>query len=264
MTETSILPGASPVGDAGNPMVPVPPDADEPSGDNRRRLMILGLIAAIVVIAAAAYLLLHKSSSSSDSGSFTPPAPVPTSATHTGSTGTTTTAKGSTSHGGTKGAKTGTTLPRKSHTALVRDPFHPLVSAPVAGSNAGPSATTAPVSSTTVTPAPQSTSPTVVINPTTPTSGGTPTTGTHGQTTTGAPIYVRLISVQGTHSAIFDVGYAHNKFRRFKVIAPDPNSARGTVFDAEFALLGVQGSTATVQIGDDTPFDLSIREAHSA
>ena len=93
--------------------------------------------------------------------------------------------------------------------------------------------------------------------------GGTPPPSTGNQGTSGAPLWVELLSVQGTRSATFDVGYAHHKFRRFKVIAPSPTSARGTVFDGEFALLGIQGDTVTIQVGDDTPFDLTPKVAHS-
>jgi hypothetical protein len=92
----------------------------------------------------------------------------------------------------------------------------------------------------------------------------TPPSTTTGQTTVGAPLWIKLVSVQGTHAAVFDVGYAHHKFRRFDVISPSPTSARGTVFDGEWALLGVQGGTATIQEGDATPYDLSVGEAHAA
>jgi hypothetical protein len=235
-------------------MVPVPPDVNDESGDGRRRLLLLGVIAAIVVVAVAAFLLLHKGSSNSGD-TFTPPThPQPAAAQATG--GTATGSAKATSHS----PKKGTTLPHKSHTALVRDPFHPLITAPVTTNGATSTGSSQPVTNTTVSPAPVSTAPAVVVQPTSPTTGGVPTTG---PATSGSPLWVQLVSVNGTKSAIFDVGYAHHKFRRFEVLSPSPTSTRGTVFDGEFALLGIQGDAVTVQVGDDTPFDLSPRDTHS-
>lgn len=254
MTETSILPGASLESDAGNSMVPPPGDVEETGGDNRRRLMILGMVAAIVVIVAAAYMLLHKGSSSSPTPAAAPPVPASSTATGAASGGTPakTTKTGS-------AAKAGTKLPHKSKTPLVRDPFKALISAPVAASSTSPSnqqtgGTTDVGSQPATNPAPTASTPTVT-SPTSPTTGAA--------VTSGSPLWIQLISVQGTKSAIFDVGYAHHKFRRFQVIAPSPTSARGTVFDGEFALLGIQGDDVTIQVGDDTPFDLTHGVSHS-
>jgi hypothetical protein len=232
----------------------MPPDVDEGDGGNRRRLMLIGGVAAVVIIAVAAYMLLHKSSS--PTGTFTPPK-SPATAGHTGGASHGTTKSGST--------KAGKVIPKKSRTTLVRDPFKPLVVAPQSAA-AGTSTGSNPVSTTTV--PQQSTtgtggSTTPVIIPTTPSGGGQPTGGTHGQTTSGSPLWIQLVSTQGTHAAVFDVGYAHHKFRRFKVIAPSPSSSRGTVFDGEFALLGIQGGEVTIQVGDDTPFDLTRGVAHT-
>ena len=49
---------------------------------------------------------------------------------------------------------------------------------------------------------------------------------------------------------------------RFTVTAPGPGSTTGTIFDNEFALLSIQGNEVTIQVGDDTPFDLRKGVSH--
>jgi hypothetical protein len=164
------------------------------------------------------------------------------------------------SHGktGSKGHLGSQTLPKRAQRGLVRDPFKPLVTAPVASSQQG--------STTTVSPPPAA--------PTTSLGSGTTTQPTTApvvipsqpsQVTTpaGQPIWIRLVSTDGDRSATFDVGYPHHKFHRFKVLAPSARSTQGTVFDKIFALLGIQNGEVTLQIGDATPFDLSKGVSHS-
>ena len=149
------------------------------------------------------------------------------------------------------------------HANAGRDPFKPLVAAPVTGgSDAGnqtvsgnPTSgtpSTAPTSGTPVTNPSSPTSPVVVSPPTSPSQGGAPTNGT-----TGTPLSIQLLSTKGEKTAVFRVDYAHHRFRKFTVKAPSASSTTGTVFDKEFALIGIQDGSVTVQVGDATPFDMS-------
>jgi hypothetical protein len=240
MTETPILPGAATSTDDGVGMLPTHPDVDgiDGEGGNRRRLIILGAVAGAIILAAAAYLLFHKSSPASTAATVVPRgvvASAPAKA-HSG---------GSTHKGGT------TTLPKKAKHQAARDPFLPLITAPV---DTGGS----PVSSSTV----PATSPTPSTPVTTPTP--TPTTSTStGPTTSGGPLWIQLTGASGK-TANFKVGYAHHKFRTYTVQAPKASSDQGTVFDKIFALISVQDGEATVQIGDAAPFILTTGVSHVA
>jgi hypothetical protein len=237
MTETPILPGGATATDDGVGMLPTPPDVDgvDSDGANRRRLMIIGAVAGAIILAAAAYLLLHKSSSSTPTAAVVPhgvssaPATTPTKATtHTG---------GST-----------TTIPKVGKKQNARDPFLPLITAPVAsGTSTG--TTTVPASS---------------ASPTTPVATPTPTpTGSTGAGTAGGPQWIQLMSTNG-NTAVFKVGYAHHTFHRFNVQAPKASSDQGTIFGKVFALISVQTNEATVQIGDAAPFVLQLDSPHVA
>ena len=226
MTETSILPGAEPSTDEGVDMVPPGTGPEESDGGHRRRLMIIGAIAGVIVLAAAAYMLLHKSPST--------PAPfVPRS----GAVHTTTPSHAPKPSKGNGNPKT---LPKKANHPTVRDPFDPLILAPVT-TNGAPTTGTAPV--------PQPTAPTT-------------TTPGSGNPANGSPIWIELMKTRG-RSAVFDVGYAHHSFRKFVVQAPKATSQHGTVFDKVFALIGVQNGQVTLQIGDATPFDLAKGVSHT-
>jgi len=122
-----------------------------------------------------------------------------------------------------------------------------------------------PASTTNVQAAPTAsaaaTTPTSTTTSTTvPASGTTKTTG--NGTTSGDPQWIQLESTKGTTKATFKVGYAGGKYRVYVVQAPKATSTTGTVFDTEFALIGVQHGSATIQIGDATPFDLPTGVAH--
>jgi hypothetical protein len=265
MSETSILAGAIPSTESGIDMVP-PGNGfeDNEGGGDRRRLMIIGAVVGLLVLVAAAYLLLHKSGSASDD-TFVPTSSHAATAGSTGSsaTGAKTATKGATS--GSKGSTKGTTatLPKKAKAPQVRDPFKPLVLAPVEGGSGGTTTTTVNAPSNPTTPSnPTSSTPPVTPTqpPVTPTQPTTTTTGKG--TTKGAPQWIQLMRVHGDRAS-FRVGYAQHKFRTFNVQAPKASSARGTVFDKVFALIGIQNGQVTIQIGDDTPFDLSKGISHT-
>jgi hypothetical protein len=253
MTETSIL---APSTDSGIDMVPPGTGVDESEGGDRRRLMIIGGIAGLLIVIVAAYLLLHKGSSSTDD-SFVPQSTHP--ATSTQSNPTTGAAKatdnGSSKAGGSH-ATAPTTLPKKAHRPQVRDPFKPLVTAPVTDGGGATTTTTVDATNPTGTTT-DGTTPTGVTLPPAPT---TTTTG-HG-TVSGSPLWVQLMKVNGDR-ATFRVGYAHHKYSTFNVQAPKATSQQGTVFDQVFALVGIQGGQVTIQIGDDTPFDLTKGISHA-
>jgi hypothetical protein len=244
MTETSILPGAEPATGEGADMTPPGIGAEETDGRDRRRLLIIGAIVGAIVLAAAAYLLLHKGSSS--------PAPLVAPAA-AGPASVTTPSKAPKPGKNSGNPKT---LPKKANRPDVRDPFNPLVVAPVTTGGAPASTTTVKAPSAGSGTAPTSTTPV-----TTPTSPSSTTPGT-GKSTSGGPLWIELMRVHG-RSALFDVGYAHHSFRKFVVQAPTPSSSQGTVFDKVFALIGVQDGEATLQIGDATPFDLAKGISHT-
>ncbi|HEX3900797.1 MAG TPA: hypothetical protein VHW74_16715 [Mycobacteriales bacterium] len=239
MSDTSILPGSQQP-PAGNE-VPYP-DFDEP-GDDRRRLFVIGGILALVLILIVGFLLLHGGGSSG-SETFRPPAAVIPS-----STPAATPAPG-TSPGAASGGKTvpGTKLPKKTHVVIARDPFKALIVAPTTGTNIG----TATVGG--------SSAPGGFSFP----SGGASGGGTPAQVpaSDGPPIWIELVKVNGASDAVFAVGYAHGKKFEFDVTAPAAASVQGTVFDEEFALLGIQDGGVTVQVGDATPFDLRPGVSH--
>ena len=217
-------------------------------GGNRRRLLIIGAVAGAVILAAAAYLLLHKSSSSTPTSGAVPRGVVVVH--HTPPAKAHAAAKSVKKTNGHRGRRSPRAQPS-------RDPFAPLVTAPVTTTGGAsllhdrhrtddraptaPSTGTQPV--------------------TTPTSGTTTTTGT-GKTS-GGPLWIQLTSASG-QTAHFKVGYAHHKFRNFTVQAPKATSDQGTVFAKVFALISVQNGEATIQIGDGAPFILTTGVSHVA
>lgn len=245
MTETSILPGAEPATGEGVDMVPPGVSAEDTDGGDRRKLLIIGAIVGAIVLAAAAYMLLHKSSSSTE-----PFVPRP-------ATGAVRAVTPSHAPNPSKGDGSPKTLPKKANHPNVRDPFDPLVTAPVTTGGA-PASTTKVTAPTAAPTTPPGTGTAPLPAPTPPT---TTTTGT-GKPATGGPKWIELMNIHG-RSAVFDVGYAHHSFRKFVVQAPTPNSSHGTVFDKVFALIGVQNGQATLQIGDATPFDLAEGVSHT-
>jgi hypothetical protein len=259
MSETSILPGAAPA-DSGLDIAPPgtgPADDGEGGGDRRRLLVLVGAVFGVIILGAAAFLLLHKGGSSSDNSTF-----VPHSITPAGSTPNGTTPTKAPSGSGNNSGHQPKTLPKKAKNNNVRDPFKALVLAPVDTSGGAQSTTTVtPASTEPTAPDTQPTAP-VDTNPSTAPSSTPPSTSTHGSgKTSGPPLWLQLMGVHG-QKATFKVGYSHHKFRKFVVGAPEATDAAGTVFDKVFALIGVQNGQATVQIGDDTPFDLTKGVSH--
>jgi hypothetical protein len=235
MTETSILPVSTdssqpPNGDHDGS------DDDGAAGANRRKLFIAGGVAGAAVLVVAAFMLLHGGSSAPSAAAGAVPhgtvkSPVAAAGAHAGGSGT-----------------TKTRLPKKSKVQAGRDPFAPLFSPPVTtgtavGTTTAVGSSPAPVP---VTSAPAA-GPTPAPTPTTPTAGPL-----------GVPKYVQLLSTKGTRTATFRVGYKNHKFKQFRVTAPSAGASTGTVFATDFALIQVKpGGVATIQIGDDPPFDLS-------
>lgn len=263
MTESSILPGAAPTTESGIDMVPPGTDVEETDGGDRRKLMIIGGIAAVVVLVVVAFVLLHKGSASD--GTFVPhstqAAPPPSSSKLNSPTKGASNGASSTDTGGTRA-----NLPKRSHAAQVRDPFHPLVTAPV-DTSGGATSTTTVTAPTTSTDGSTSTGSTTGTSPTDGntdgSTGSTSGTGTTGATSSATgPLWIQLMNVHG-RMATFDVGYAHHKFRRFHVQAPLASSHQATVFDTVFALVGISGGQVTLQIGDDAPFQLTTGIAHT-
>jgi hypothetical protein len=236
MTETSILPISS-----GNAQ---PPSGDDASSDegglagaNRRKLLIAGGVTGVAVVAVAAFMLLHGGSS------------TPSASTSAVPHGTFTHAATAPSGSSTGGGGATTKLPRKSKAQAGRDPFNALFVAPLAsGTQVG--------STTVVSPAPSAVPTAPVTVPPVSTAPTTPPTTTP-PAALGSPTFLQLVSTHGVKSATFKVGYHHNTFKRFVVLAPKSSSSTGTVFGTEFSLIGVQNGQVTVQIGDDSPFDLS-------
>jgi hypothetical protein len=251
MSDTSILPGSElpPGGGGGDGQVPYPSDFDEGGGGDRRRLLIIGGVAGLVLVLVAAYLLLHGGGGSggtptgavargTPNASLTSPSPTPQPS---GS------AKSGTNPAGTK-------LPKKTKTVLATDPFKPIFVVPSTGGGAPVGSVSVPGGAGAA-----GASGGGFTFPTSPSDGGAPTAA---PTIDGPPLWIELIRVNGESDAVFDVGYAHDKKFQFDVTAPAAASVQGTVFDEEFALLGIQNGEATVQVGDATPFDLRTGISH--
>jgi hypothetical protein len=240
MSDPSILPGAQLPHSGGNEM-PYP-DFDEPAGDDRRRLFIIGGIAAVVLILIVGFLVLHGGGggSGSDLGAVargTPPAALTSPSPSASPT--------SSSSGGGKGVA-GTKLPKKTHVVLARDPFKALIVVPTTGSDIGSASVGGGSGGFSF--------------PSGGASGGA--APTEVPASDGPPIWIELVKVNGASDAVFAVGYAHGKKFQFDVTAPAASSVQGTVFDEEFALLGIQDGGVTVQVGDATPFDLRPGVSH--
>jgi hypothetical protein len=228
MTEQTSQFGGTTLAEPPAPVLPVGND-DSSDDANRRKLAVVGAVAGVLVLLIAAFFLLKGHGSSSDNA--------------TGAVVHHTVPAGSS--GSTAGHHP-ITLPKTFKGAIGRDPFKPLYTPP------------APKTAGTGTTSTGSTS--------TGTTGTGTSTGTGTGTSTGttppasyAPVWVELVSVKGTKSATFIVGYSngkHSKQTQYADVAAPTHSLR-TTFASVFALLSVQDGTATVQFGDGTPFDLA-------
>lgn len=225
---------------------PTPDFTDESTGNDRRKLAIVGAVAAVVVVLIAAFFLMKGSGGSTTTPAATSAAP-PASTAGAGTTGAAKPAKA-------------VKMPKSFAGVIGRDPFKPLYVAPASKSDGSGS----PAGSTTT---PDTTGGTTTVPVTTPTTGGTttPTTGSTGSSgsltgvgTNYVPVWVELVRVDGTKSATFVVGYTNGKRSRTVTYSDitAPTSTVRTVFAKIFSLLSIQSGTATVQVGDGTPFDL--------
>jgi hypothetical protein len=212
------------------PILPAGFDDEDGGNDNRRKLMIAGAAVGVLVLVIVAFFLLKGGGSSPSADSFA----VPTHH-HAAKTAT------------PPGSTAAVTLPKVVTDAGGKDPFKPLYVAPVPKQAAPAQSATAP------------TTPTAV-----------PAGSTGGTTTVAAPpaayapVWIGLVSVDGTKSATFVVGYSNGKSLRTtsykNVVAP--TSSLRTDFGNVFSLLSIQDGEATVQFGDGSPFDLLPGASH--
>jgi hypothetical protein len=192
----------------------------------------VGVALGVLVLAVVAFFLLKSGGSPAASDSFTAPVHHPAKAAPAGR------------------APAAVTLPKVVTAPVGKDPFKPLYVAPkpVDSAPAQSATTTAPATSTTTTTVPAGTS-----------SGTTaPATASY------APVWIELVSVNGTKSATFVVGYSNGKSLRtttYKSVLAPTNSLR-TDFGSVFSLLSIQDGEATVQFGDGSPFDLLPGASH--
>ena len=214
------------------PILPAGYDDEDGGNEHRRKLVLVGAAAGVLVLVVVAFFLLKGGGSSTSSDqSFSVPThhhPAKTApAAHAPAT---------------------VTLPKVVTAPVGKDPFKPLYVAPKPAPSApAQSATTTPATSTTTTVS-------------TGTSGGT----TAPATASYAPVWIELVSVNGTKSATFVVGYSNGKSLRtsaYKNVAAPTNSLR-TDFGNVFSLLSIQDGEATVQFGDGSPFDLLPGASH--
>ncbi|HVT65160.1 MAG TPA: hypothetical protein VHD81_08395 [Mycobacteriales bacterium] len=236
MTDTSILPTAADAGPA-LPGAPAPLLDDEP-GDDRRRLMVIAGVIVGVLILVVAYFLLKGGGSSDDATGVvprgTPNAAAPPAPPVQGGS-----AKAGSNSG--SGNKVGTKLPKTSDRRLARDPFKPLL---VDNTAAGGTDTSG-----------------------SGTADGGAVPPAANVTPPGTPVSVRFVKVTsdsgGSAVAEFAVTYSRpHSVAIFDVAAPTAGSTEGTTFANVFALLGIQGGVVTLQVGDDTPFDLKKGASH--
>lgn len=211
------------------PILPAGYDDEDGGNDNRRNLAIVGAVLGVLVLVVVAFFLLKGggSSASSDS-SFAVP-------THHAAKPAAAAPK----------APAAVTLPKVVNNPGGKDPFKPLYVAPA------PKPTTAPAN------APSA--PTTTTNIPTGSSTGT----TAPAVASYAPVWIELVSVSGTKSATFVVGYSNGKsLRTSKYTVAAPTNSLRTDFGNVFSLLSIQDGEATVQFGDGSPFDLLPGSSH--
>lgn len=228
MTQQTFSGPGTAVAEPPAPILPAGYD-DSDGNDNRRKLVLVAAgLGVLVLVIVAFFLLKSGGSSNSADGSFSVP-------TH----------HQATTSSAPNGSPATVTLPKVVNNTGQKDPFKPLYVAPP------PKPSAPPASSTTTTSAP---------------AGSTGSTGstTPAAPATYAPVWIELVSVNGTKSASFVVGYSNGKSLKTtpysNVLAPT-NSLR-TDFGSVFSLLSIQDGQATVQFGDGSPFDLSPGASH--
>lgn len=210
------------------PILPAGFDDEDGGNDNRRKLVIVGAVLGVVVLAVIAFFLLKGGGSSTANDSFSVPAHHPAKAAPAGK------------------APAAVKLPKVVNNPGGKDPFKPLYVAP------------APKPAAPAKPAPS------VPTTTTTIPAGSSTGTTAPATASYAPVWIELVSVTGTKSATFTVGYSNGKSLRtttYKNVVAPTNSLR-TDFGNVFSLLSIQDGEATVQFGDGSPFDLLPGSSH--
>jgi len=211
------------------PILPAGFDDEDGGNENRRKLAIVGAVLGVVVLAVVAFFLLKGGGSATSSdGSFSVPPHHPAKAAPAAK------------------APAAVTLPKVVNNPGGKDPFKPLYVAPA------PKPAAPAKSDTTSTPT------TTVVS--SGSSGGTtaPTVASY------APVWIELVSVSGTKTATFTVGYSNGKSLRtttYKNVVAPTDSLR-TDFGNVFSLLSIQDGEATVQFGDGSPFDLLPGSSH--
>jgi len=210
------------------PILPAGYDDEDGGNDNRRKLAIVGAVLGVLVLVVVAFFLLKGGGSSATSdSSFAVPthhAAKPASAPKAPAT---------------------VTLPKVVNNPGGKDPFKPLYTPPAPKPSTAPSTATVPTTTTTI-------------------PAGSSTGTTAPAAASYAPVWIELVSVSGTKSATFVVGYSNGKSLRtstYKNVAAPTNSLR-TDFGNVFSLLSIQDGEATVQFGDGSPFDLLPGSSH--
>lgn len=217
------------------PQTPVLPvhgvDSDGP--DNRRKLALVGAVAAALVVILAAFFLLKGGGD--DAAATLPPHVVPPATDQSADGGT-----------ATASADKPVTLPKPYKDPVGRDPFKPLYVAPAVVDNG-------------TAPAPKDSGVVTVTAPQGPAAPTATTPTGDGTTASAAPVWIELVSVKGTKTASFVVGYSdgHKSTTTAYGNVAVPTDGLRTTFAGVFALLSIQDKTVTVQFGDGTPFDLT-------
>jgi hypothetical protein len=227
MTQQSFSGPGTAVAEPPAPILPAGFEDEDGGNDNRRKLILVGAALGVLVLAVVAFFLLKSggSSSSSDS-SFSVPHHAAKAA-------------------AAPKAPAAVTLPKVVNAPAGRDPFKPLYVAPAPKPVAPAAAPSVPTTTTTI-------------------PAGSSSGSTAPAPAAYAPVWIELVSVNGTKSATFTVGYSNGKALRTStysnVLAPT-NSLR-TDFGNVFSLLSLQDGAATVQFGDGSPFDLTPGASH--
>lgn len=230
MTQQAFSGPGTAVAEPPAPILPPGFDDEDGGNENRRKLMVVGAALGVLVLVVVAFFLLKGGGSSKSSDSFAVPhhaAKPAAAAPH---------------------APTAVKLPKVVTAPAGKDPFKPLYQPPAPKPTAAAKTSTTPVTP-----------------PVTTVSGGTSGGSTAPAPAAAyAPVWIELVSVNGTKSATFTVGYSNGKSLRtstFSNVAAPTNSLR-TDFGNVFSLLSIQDGQATVQFGDGSPFDLAPGASH--
>lgn len=230
MTQQTFSGPGTAVAEPPAPILPPGFDDEDGGNENRRKLIVVGAALGVLVLVVVAFFLLKSGGSSkgSDSSFAVPHHAIKPAA-------------------AAPHAPAAVKLPKVVNAPAGKDPFKPLYQPPA------PKPTTAAQTSTTP-----------VTSPVTAPVGSSGGTTAPAPAPAYAPVWIELVSVNGTKSATFTVGYSNGKSLRtttYQNVAAPTNSLR-TDFGQVFSLLSLQGGEATVQFGDGSPFDLAPGASH--